>query len=101
MIKPLRKNVLVKLLPLYSSGEDAFGPILIDQKKHWDHKIRRARVLATGPAVREISSNDVVVFPGTAGRWVDPPAVSCEQDHSDFRCVEEEECLALEVASYG
>jgi co-chaperonin GroES (HSP10) len=94
-VKPLGQNALVKLLPLYSSGQCSGGLILIDQKKHWDHKTRRGEVIAVGPRTTQLAPGDVVLFKGGEGRWVDDPEAGCAQDEARYLMVEEKNVLAV------
>jgi hypothetical protein len=96
-VKPLGSKLLVALLPLYSSDARVGGVslTLVDGKRHWDHKTRKAKVLGVGPRVKEIRTGDEVLFTGAAGRWVDDPVAECAQDTTQYRSVEENEVLAI------
>lgn len=94
-VKPLAGKLLVKLLPLYSSGASPHGLTLIDQKHHWDHKTRRAEVVSVGRNVIEMVPGDVVLFAGGAGKFVDDPSQVGYQREAAYLAIDEEDVMAI------
>ena len=93
MIKPRGKKILVEMIDAMQTVHNPLGLTLIDQKKHWEHKSRRGRVIAVGPKVREVGLGEVVIMPGSAGRTLDGLDVAYGEN---YRWLEEREIAAVE-----
>ena len=92
MIKPTRDRVLVKMVPAVDQIHNPIKLVLIDQQKHWGHKVRWCKVLAIGPDVKVVNPGDVVVIEGSAGKTLDGEDIGYGEE---YRWLDEAECLAL------
>lgn len=96
MIQPTRGRILVRMLPVTGDLSNSHDLIIVDKKKHFEHKSRRGRVEATGRGVWAVSVGDVVVFRGDAGFSMDYDPEQERLDESVYRWLREDDCLAVE-----
>jgi len=96
VIKAYRNRILVKMLPVTADFQNSLDLVLVDGKKHFDHKSRRGVVESVGKFVRLVKAGDEVLFRGDAGYSLDyDPDSKVNLDEHSYRWLKEADCLAV------
>jgi co-chaperonin GroES (HSP10) len=96
MITPTKNRILVKMSSRYDDRPNPLNLQLVDKQKHW-MGVRKGRVEAVGPLVREVNVGDTVLFSGDDGFTLDSDGHSEYQDSDNsWRWLTEKDCMAVE-----
>jgi co-chaperonin GroES (HSP10) len=95
MIRPMPGRILTELIPA-TEQFNRIGLVIVDRKKHFQHPIRKGKVLAIGSGVRQVKEGDVVLFRGDAGLTTDGYESDEIKNENFQRWLKEHECLAVE-----
>lgn len=96
MIRPMPGRVLVEVFPPGMEHANLLKLTLVDKKKHFQHPVRKGKVIAVGRGVSEVRSGEVVIFRGDAGFTTDKEHDGSDLKGEDFRWLKPSDCLAVE-----
>lgn len=95
MIRPMHGRILAELLPT-NEHFNKIGLVIVDRKKHFQHPVRRGKIIAVGLGVREVKEGDIVLFRGDSGLTTDGQESDEIKNENFHRWLKEHECLAVE-----
>ena len=98
-VKPLPYRVLVELLPAYSELKNPLNldlSVAAEKKKHFDHIVRRGKVIAVGRGVYDVQEGDLVIFQGYAGTSFGRNHKGKFNDGTNYRSLSVQEILCIE-----
>lgn len=89
---------MVEVFPRYQDAVNPLKLTLVDKQKHFEGKIRKGKVIATGPDVSEVRVGDVVVFEACDGFTLDgdPMDAANPLKGESFRWLKQREIMAVE-----
>ena len=85
MIKAIRSRILVEMFPAIDDLPNKLNLTLIDKKKHYDHALRKGKVVSVGRLVSEVGVGDVIYFRGDAGQSLDGDPELDRPEYNDVK----------------